>query len=101
VVLNIPNSYCIDSRWSKDQHEGITNNANNFMAGNVVDGRVRFQGYEGEDRHCVKGTNYVVKGEKRIENKFENLEKAQADVVIDSANIKTIRSKFIKNLRIR
>ena len=82
VVTNIQNSYCIDSRYGKDQREGFTNNANNFMAQNVVDGRVRFQGYSGEIRHVVKGANYVVKGEKTIENKTENLEVNVEDVEV-------------------
>lgn len=82
VVVNIPNSYCIDSRYGKDQRDGFTNNANNFMAQNVVDGRVRFQGYNGENRHVVKGANYVVKGEKTIENKTENLEVNIEDVEV-------------------
>lgn len=82
VVTNIQNSYCIDSRYGKDQREGFKNNANNFMAQNVVDGRVRFQGYSGENRHVVKGANYVVKGEKTIENKTENLEVNIEDVEV-------------------
>lgn len=82
VVTNIPNSYCIDSRASKDQKEGFSNNANNFMAQNVMDGCVRFQGYDGENRHVVKGANYVIKGEKAIENKTENLEVNVEDVEV-------------------
>lgn len=82
VIVKIPNSYCIDSRYGKDQRDGFTNNANNFMAQNVVDGRVRFQGYNGENRHVVKGANYVVKGEKTIENKTENLEVNLEDVEV-------------------
>lgn len=101
VILNAPNCYSIDSRSSKDQHEGFTNNANNFMAYNVVDGPVRFQGYGDEERHCVKGANYVVKGGKVDGNKFENLEKNLPDIEIDKPSIKTIRSKYIKNWRIR
>lgn len=85
VVLNTPNSYCIDSRVSKDQKEGFANNANNFMAENVIDGRVRFQGHADEQRHVVKGTNYVLKqdeGKTAIQNKFENLEVMEEDVEV-------------------
>lgn len=82
VVVNTPNCYCIDSRVGKDQKEGFANNANNFMAQNVVDGRVRFQGYQGENRHVVKGANYVIKGEKPLENKLENLEVNVEDVKV-------------------
>lgn len=84
VVTNIPNSYCIDSRASKDQKEGFSNNANNFMARNVVDGRVRLQGHEGVQRHVVKGSNYIVKSEKPIENKLENLEVMEEDVEVQN-----------------
>ena len=85
VVVNTPNCYCIDSRVGKDQKEGFTNNANNFMAENVVDGRVRFQGHADVQRHVVKGTNYVLKqdeGKTAIQNKFENLEVMEEDAEV-------------------
>ncbi len=85
VVVNTPNSYCIDSRVSKDQKEGFANNANNFMAENVIDGRVRFQGHADVQRHVVKGSNYVLKqddGKTAIQNKFENLEVMEEDVEV-------------------
>lgn len=100
-MINIPNSFCIDSRKGKDQHEGFRNNANNFIALNVVDGHVRFQGYGSEERHCVKGANFVVRGEMVLENKCEDLEKEQPDIVIEKPNLKTIRSKYIRNFKIR
>lgn len=100
VLLNIPNCYIIDSRKIKDQHEGFTNNANNFMAANVVDGRVRFQGYSDEERHCVKKANYVVKGEKAVENKFENLEENEEDFEIE--DVKELKKiKEFKRLKFK
>lgn len=102
VVTNIPNSYCIDSRYCKDQHDGFTNNGNNFMAENIVDGSVRFMGYSCEQRHCRKGSNYVIRedGEKALENKFENLEVMDEDAVIgnvhEAKRIKTFRKFKIK-----
>jgi hypothetical protein len=71
------------------------------MAHNVVDSRVRFQGYGDEERHCVKGANYVVKGEKIDGNKFENLEVNQLDIEIERPSIKAVRSNYIKNWRIK
>lgn len=102
VILNIPNSYCIDSRKSNDQHKGLTNNANNFMAHNVMDGRMRFQGYGEEERHCVKGANYFVKGDNVIENQYDGLEVSQKDVVITRLQeIKDSKlSKMIKGFKI-
>ncbi len=92
VILNVPNSYCIDSPQAKDQKEGFKNNANNIIAQNVVDGRVRFQGYEGENRHAIKGANYVLSKDGNLpqESKFENLEWSEGDLAITPDN------KFIK-----
>ena len=101
IVLNVPDGCCITSRKVKDMKSAIKNNANNFMAGNVVDGAVVFAGYGAEERHCVKGANYVVKGKKIDGNKFENLEENQPDIEIEKPTIKTIRSKYIKNWKIR
>lgn len=85
VIVNTPNSYCIDSRVSKDLKEGFANNANNFMAQNVVDGRVRFQGHADVQRHVVKGANYVLKNNDDkavIQNMFENVEVMEEDVEV-------------------
>lgn len=96
VILKIPNSYCIDSRMSKDQKEGFTNNADNFMAQNVVDGRIRFQGYAGVQRHVVKGANYVIrkKGKSPVDNKFEYLEHTEKDVVLTDVNDGRVRKQI-------
>lgn len=98
MVVRIPNSYCIDSRASKDQKAGFTNNANNFMAQNIVDGRVRFQGYCEEERHCVKGANYVVKSDRAIENKIENLEVNVEDVEVQGVQ-EVQKLKEFKNFK--
>ena len=95
IVLNIPNSYCLDSRRSKDQHDGLTNNANNFMSYNVVDGRVRFQGYGDEERHCVKGANFVIKDKKYVENIIDNM-----DIYIEDVEVQSVHeSQKFKELR--
>lgn len=101
VVLNVPDGCCITSRAVKDLKPTFKNNANNFMAGNVVDGVVVFAGYGAEERNCVKGANYVVKGGDIAGNRFENLKENQPDVEIERPSIKTIRSKYIKNWRIK
>lgn len=101
IVLNTPNSYSIDSRRSEDLHEWFTNNANNFIANNVVDGAVRFQGYGDEERRCVKGANYVIRGENTLINKFDNLEENRQDIEIEKPSLKMVRSKYIKNFKIR
>lgn len=84
AITNIANSYCIDSRYSIDQHEGFLNNANNVMAKNVLDGPVRFQGYEGKNRHVLKGANDVFYNGKQIGNVFSDLEVEIEDEIIDS-----------------
>lgn len=102
VVLNIPNNFSIDARTSKDQHEGFTNNANNFMAQNVVDNRVRFQGYEGENRHVVKGTNYILRNTDRnhLMNEFANLEMEIEDEMIDVDEIVENEKLIMKKKKI-
>ena len=97
VILNTPNCYSIDSRMAKDKRDGIMNNANNFMANNVVDNGVRFQGYADVQRHVVKGANIVVKSGAKdaIKDKFDNLEHMEEDIVLNY-NKKWIK-KHIKN----
>lgn len=97
VVLNTPNCYSIDSRMAKDKGDGFTNNANNFMANNVVDNRVRFQGHSDVQRHVVKGANMIVREAdyQPLNNKYDNLELMEEDIVI-IYNDKTIK-KHIKN----
>ena len=97
VVLNTPNCYSIDSRMGKDQKEGFTNNANNFMAHNVVDNGVRFQGHSDIQHHVVKGSNIVVKrNEDVIKDKYENLEHMEEDIFEVDMNSKTVRKRIRK-----
>lgn len=88
VILNTPNSYCIDLRRVKDHKASLKNNSNSIMANNLVDGAVRFQGYEGEDRHVLKGQNTVIReeGKEAIENVFDNLESLDDLVISDHKN---------------
>lgn len=85
LILNIPNSYCIDLRRVKDHKNSSFNNANNIMAYNIVDGPLRFMGYfEGEERQNFKLTNYIMQKKSGIKaiNKYENLMINESDVVI-------------------
>lgn len=84
VILNIPNSYSIDSRAIKDFGRGFRNNANNFMAQNIVDGAVRYMGCTGDNRHVVKGSNIRLSrdGVSPIVDKYEGLEVDQKDNVV-------------------
>ncbi len=97
VVLNTPNCYSIDSRMAKDKGDGFMNNANNFMANNVVDNRVRFQGHSDVQRHVMKGANMIVREAdyQPLNNKYDNLELMEEDIIINY-NDKTIK-KHIKN----
>ena len=79
MILNIVHGQNVSARKVKDQKDDFLNNANNLLAYNVVDGPVTFMGYGTEQRHCVKGPNYVVKGEKTIENKLDGLEVNEVD----------------------
>lgn len=87
IVLNIPNSYCIDLRCLKDHTDNLNNNSNNYLAENVVDGRIRFQGYENENRHAKKGKNYILlreNGISEVENEYDNLEVMEDDVILNT-----------------
>lgn len=100
VVMNTPNCYSIDSRMSEDQKEGFRNNENNFMAQNIVDNRVRFQGHANIQRHVLKGGNYVIRksGDTPLENKYENLEHIEEDIVLYYSD-KKIRKHIKKCVR--
>lgn len=96
VIFNISNSYCIDSRQVVDYNTRYKNNANNFIYGNVVDGSIRLMGYTDEDRHVIKGVNYVLvkPDDKPIENKLENLEMGEDDRVISDPKSKIIKKQI-------
>ena len=95
VILNTPNSYSIDSRFVKDQKVNFSNNSNNFMADNVIDGDVRFQGYEGENRNVIKGANLIIYNQKQSSrnNKYEQVESIGEDVVLNDKRILNRRIK--------
>ena len=95
VILNVPNSYCIDSRRIKDYENGFENNANNFVAHNIIDGSVRLQGYN-TGRHTLKGANYVLRKEEinSLKNKFDNLEYEEEDIVVFDKNSKLIKNQI-------
>ena len=98
VVLNTPNSFAIDSRCVKDLQEGCMNNANNFMAYNIVGNGIRFQGYSGENRHCYKGANYVLKQDDQNLGKemdYDGLELIEEDVVVDEKWVRRKLRKFM------
>ena len=98
VVLNTPNSYSIDSRMVKDKTKDSMNNANNYMAQNIVGNGVRFQGQAGARRHVVKGSNYVVtqENEKSLESDYLNLESQEEDLIISNIDDKLIRMQIKK-----
>lgn len=67
LVYNIANSYCIDARrvrWVETHEKTKISrvNLNNYIGGNTVDGRVRFETRGGNDG-CRKGKNTVLKSD--------------------------------------
>ena len=94
VILRVPNSYSIDSRKVKDFNPyGFKNNANNYIAYNIVDNGIRFMGYGSEERHCRKSKNYVLlpHGQKlNKEMKYEDLELNEKDEIVDNKWLKKI-----------
>lgn len=99
VLLNIPNCYSIDSRKVKDSHKEYLCNANNLIAYNIVDNGIRYQGNEGENRHCKKGMNFVLRLERQELKKqmvFERLEMNEEDSIVSQKWVKA-RIKIIKN----
>lgn len=82
VIINTPDGYSIHSRRVKDQKKGFRNNANNFIANNIIDGAVVIDGYGTEERHTSKGSNIVLKGNTLNKDRFENLEMYEDDVLV-------------------
>lgn len=100
IVLNTPNGNSIDSRKVKDQHEEFTNNANNFMAYNIVDNSICFMGYGEEERHCLKGKNYILQqGEKSPKKnmKYLGLEMNDDDIIVSKSWVKRRIKRLVKN----
>ena len=102
VVLNTPDGCSITSRMVKDLKPTFKNNANNFMAYNVVDGAVVFSGYDEEDRHCVKGANYVLPSgsNSKYTTKLGGLELNEEDIEIQSIQ-EVQKFKEFKNFKVK
>ena len=99
VIVNTPNSYSIDSRVVDDQHPETRNNENNFIAYNVVDNGIRFQGQKNENRHVVKGPNYLIHvddGMAVIQNKYDDLDIMETDIKVKSYKLNGSRLRVIK-----
>ena len=97
IVLNTPNSYSIDSRYIKDQKSILRNNTNNFMAYNMVDNSIRFMGYKEENRHCVKGQNFILyPKETNQELIYDNLELQDDDIIIVSGSATSQKNSLSK-----
>ena len=86
VVLNTPKGYSIFSRRVKDRVSYYKNNSNNFVSFNVIDGGLLFMGYGDENRHCIKGENYIINHSvyPALKNSYKYLEINQDDVFVDS-----------------
>lgn len=82
ILLNIDNYYYIDSRSVKDNVTNYRNNENNLIAYNIVEGPICYMGYDTENRHCIKGVNFMVETGRKlsVENKICNLEIQEKDV---------------------
>ena len=94
IVLNTPNSYSIDARKVQDQHEGFNNNANNYIAYNLVDNGIRFEGYDGEKRHCIKGVNYIMMHKGQSQNKEMKYENLEVNIKDSTVNEQFVMDKF-------
>ncbi len=100
VIINTPNGYSIDSRMVKDQRSEFSNNANNLVAYNVVDNGIRFIGYEGENRHCLKGVNFLAKTSSGGTKKYvyENLEIRDDDIQLkNDISFKRLKKNNVVN----
>jgi len=103
-IINTPNSYCIASRQVKDQRSDYQNNSYNLMAYNIIDGAVCFMGYGLEERHCRKGSNFILDNgqNKVIRNRISNLEIEAPDICIKgslSGNQLVVSKKVRKQLK--
>lgn len=102
VVLNTPSGCSILSHKVSDHKKEYRNNENNFMANNIVDGSIIFEGYDTENRHCVKGTNIRLsnKVKQQYSNRLQNLEISQKDIEVGNWSYKNRRLRVpgtIKN----
>jgi hypothetical protein len=79
VVINIANSYSIDSRNCEKKFPGA--NEDNRMEGNIVDGPIKFEGSSKADNGCVVSGNVMLykEGEEPPENIYSRLTTEKPD----------------------
>ena len=106
VILNTPNSYCIDSRFVPDiVKDGFLNNQNNIITYNLVDGGIKLEGREDGNGFCKKGVNYILYSNEKDKNlsKYTNMEMEEedcsVDCVIDSFGYIKIDKTSLKKMR--
>ena len=79
VVINIANSYSIDSRNCEKKFPGA--NEDNRMEGNIVDGPIKFEGSSKANNGCVVSGNVILykEGEEPPENIYSRLTTERQD----------------------
>ena len=79
IVINIANSYSIDSRNCEKKFPGA--NEDNRMEGNIVDGPIKFEGSSKADNGCVVSGNVMLykEGEEPPENIYSRLTTEKPD----------------------
>lgn len=89
IITNTPNCYSIDlrevARVEKDpQYDFGKVNVGNELYGNIVDGRVRFEGRGNDSENgCFKGTNYIlVSGDSLPEFKISSVHEKGKDLTL-------------------
>ena len=106
LIINIENSYCIDSRrvagveTSGMRGENVKrSNVNNKIFDNIVDGRIRFAAREGNDNGCELGANFflLTRGEKMPENDYFNIDATNKDVGIIYRGTKNNKIKIMSS----
>lgn len=94
IILNISNSYCIDSRRVPEVENtyssvsGIANsNVNITISDNVVDGAIRFVGKSGIDNNCTYGNNYSIRptNSPAIANTVNHVSKVGDEISFDAS----------------
>ena len=96
VILNIPNSFCIDSRRvGRVEDKAGKTNLNNEIAGNVMDGPYKLEGREGEENGCVQGTNVILRKEESVLDKciVKNAKVTGNDIEVECLDITDGRIK--------
>lgn len=105
IIINIHNSYCIDSRRVSQYEQKIGHtNVNNVITNNIVDGEIRFNGREMADNGCVLGTVYYLnkstakKPRFNISNVFENGRIEMIDYIVRDNGCLYIKKKSFKRI---